>query len=115
MTAADNLLELYNKASSDRDKCKKLQNAQKLKGDQVINPFSPTGKTKIKFGGDLHKRLKKLCEAHEEKKEQIEHLHVPKAKGVKEESSSDSEQSGDDETQPDDDRKDPHLILPNVF
>lgn len=105
MTAADNLLELYNKASSDRDKCKKLQNAQKLKGGQVINPFSRTGKTKIKLGGDLHKRLKIFCEAHEEKKEQIEHLHVPKAKGVKKESSSDSEQSGDDETQPDDDHK----------
>lgn len=124
MSAADRLRELYNKASDrERDencetfwKIDAIPSAKGKKGkgkgaERVLNPFS---EKQILRTAETYKELKKLCEAHELKKTQIGHLHVPKAKGVKEESSSDSEQSGDDETQPDDDRKDPHLMLPNV-
>lgn len=124
MSAADRLRELYNKASDrERDencetfwKVDAIPSAKGKKGkgkgaERVLNPFS---EKQILRTAETYKELKKLCEAHELKKTQIGHLHVPKAEGVKEESSSDSEQSGDDETQPDDDRKDPHLMLPNV-
>ena len=98
MSAAAKIQKLYNEASNRDKKCKELVAQEPNKG-KVINPFRPS-RPSIDLKGDLYNGLKELCEADEQEKTQMGHLHVSKvqkAKGAEEKSSSDSEQS-DDET-----------------